>query len=152
MNMYELVSVILVCNLVFLRLLLVGLRSRKVTLLKESRLGEEMKKVMNEWNKKITLDYLVDDRVKLTFCSPSIKLHFYVYHENGILIISDHGEFTKDYDFTKTLNRGLLTKLKESFGLEYNGKDIYIRSSLEMLDENLWNMFSSMVIIQNSTY
>jgi hypothetical protein len=71
---------------------------------------------------------------------------------NHKIILSDHGEFVKDVDLNRTANKSLVDKLCHSSGLRWNGKQLYMESSLEMLDEDIWNMFSCMVTIQNVCY
>lgn len=146
------VTFMITLNVILIKLFTAHMSQKRITLVKNSLTGEKIRGVIEQWKQKVHIEYLADSRIKLSYSPDSSSVVFYVQEENGRVIISDHGEFIKKIDLCKTSNKGLLDKLSAKYRLSWNGSAIFIVTTLEALDEDMWDMFGIMVTLENMCY
>lgn len=149
------IGALVLVNLILLWALMTSKR-RKIKRLEKSPLAEKTKTVVNEFKKKITFDFLADGRIKIDFPEKfgGDDLYFYIGEEDGVILISDWGEVVSRMNLTHTMNRNAIHRACAKFCTEYNSetKVLYMISSLDSLDEDMWSFLYCLVTLEYARY
>lgn len=131
-------------------------RELKVEKVKKSILSLEINSIMDKWKDRVKIIPLPDGRIKIDFPEPvmDIDLYFYLSQEEDKVIISDHGEIVKKFNMNRTMNKMMMKRLSKMFGLVYNNqtKCLYLETSVDKLDENMWTMFFAIILLEYASY
>jgi len=145
-------------NLVMIYLILKYQDQSKIKLLMKSKLSEHLTKVLCDFKDQIKVSYLKDGRIKLSFPIKIMdkNLEFYIYEGlDGNILISDFGELMTKLDMNKTPNKTAIRKACGVFGAEYNSTHHTLSldcSTRDTIDEAMWQMLATMLIIEYATY